>query len=121
MKNLYDIYMAHYIGAVDTTRLSNILTGVDDEIHVKKCTGGMIILDNSKIIRCIDQYYVKPKDIPENTGFKSSKNKFLRCENVRKNYGLETIGNSDCIQCHRTCLQRAMEGRLTRSRKTSVK
>ena len=121
MKRLYDIYMAQFIGHVDNDRLNKILLNEDEDIHVKKCMNGMIVLDNNKIIRCIDQYYNRPKDVPENSSFRTSKNKLLRCENVRKNYGLDTIGSMDCIQCHRICLQRAAAGRISRQRKARVK
>lgn len=121
MKNLHDCYMSHYIGQVSEERFDRILMDEDNDIHVKRCMGGMIMLDNGKIIRCINQYYKKPGDIPENVGFKSSKNKFLQCENVRKNYGMDVVGSLDCIRCHHLCLQRVKEKRLTRLRKSHAK
>ena len=112
---LIEAYKSGFVGKMYPDRLLKILRGEHSTVHVKNIVNGVMIFSDGSVLKCVGDYYEKPNK--SSTANRGQKNLYLRCRNIRKDYGLEEVSDTDCRHCHICCILKEKTRELKRKRK----
>lgn len=113
---IIDFYNKRFVANMPPDRFGKVLTGADEEITVRVLGNGSMLLSNSKVIKCVSNYYdtIDDKKLPSSAMVNSQ---YLHCINVRKIIGCDSIvDRMDCKFCHLNCLRLVLEKKLKRKK-----
>lgn len=94
-------------------KLEAILRYKDEEVFIKECSNGIMVLSNKKLVRCTGHYYCNP-DKKGQAPKMSATNRYLNCERIRNYLGIaDEVGSQNCQHCHLLCLKQLKKGKLS--------
>lgn len=117
MIQLVEAYKSMFVGRMFPDTLLKILKGDHPFISVKDVRNGVIMFSDGTVLKCTGDYYERA----DRTAVPKSANLFLKCRNVRKIFGLDDLGNTNCTACHIRCLSLEQSGNLKRRQKVKSK
>lgn len=100
MIQLVEAYRSTFVGRMFPERLLKILRGEHPTVSVKDIRNGVIMFSDGQVLKCTGDYYEPAGNVTVPKGA----NLFLRCRHIRKAFGLEDVGDTNCVLCHIRCL-----------------
>ena len=111
---LIDAYKSGFVGKMYPDRLLKILRNEHPTVYVKNIVNGIMIFSDDAVLKCVGDYYESPT---KGKGVnKNQKNFFLRCRQIRKEYGLDNVNDVDCRACHILCILKEKTRELKRKK-----
>lgn len=84
------------IEGMSTTQLKSILNGADP-IKVQMSNGGMMMLTNQRIVKCVINYYGR-RNMP------AMKKMSNQCFATQQALNITGVNNYSCASCHMKCM-----------------
>lgn len=100
MIQLVEAYKNNFVGRMFPEVLLKILHGEHPTVSVKDVRNGVIMFSDGRILKCTGDYYEPTGNIL----ISKSANLFLKCRNVRRAFGLDDVGDTNCTLCHIRCI-----------------
>ena len=107
---LVEAYRSTFVGKMFPERLLKILKGEHPLISVKDVRNGVIMFSDGQVLKCTGDYYERV----DGAAVPKSANLFLKCRNVRKTFGIDSVSDISCSLCHIRCLQLEQSHELKR-------